>query len=156
MYVQCVEMRTYSTYIHYRSLCLPSGTVIHSIGWGCHSPNPQKVSRFKGNFVFDLRAVLQERNLAWNEACLPVCLSVCLSVLFRATVWHRQSKLRTNIRTMEIRNFCDALFGNVRKRLLITSWLSVRPHGKSLLSLVGFSSYLVVSVSTESTELKLV
>ena len=55
----------YSTYIyiyiHSTGLC---GTVTHNIGWGCHSPNPREVHPIKGNFVFDLRDVVQERNLA--------------------------------------------------------------------------------------------
>jgi len=48
-----------------------SGIIMHYKEWGCQSPNPRKYDILKGNFVFNLRDVFQERNhsVKWD---LPV------------------------------------------------------------------------------------
>jgi len=49
----------------YRAVC-PLVVVIHYIGWGHQSPNPQENTVLNGNFVFDLHDVFQEHN-PWHK-----------------------------------------------------------------------------------------
>ena len=45
----------------YRAVC-SLVVVVHYIGWGHQSPNPQENTVLNGNFVFDLHCVFQEHN----------------------------------------------------------------------------------------------
>jgi len=59
MYVYCIDMYIHTcvcvcvcihTHTHTQIHMSASGIVIHYIGWGCQSPNPQEIQWFKWEF----------------------------------------------------------------------------------------------------------
>jgi len=75
MYIYCIYSKyEYSTNTVY-TLQIPmpsSGIVVHSLGRGCHFPNPQETDCLNGSFVFDLRDIFPEKYY-WRKT-RPACI----------------------------------------------------------------------------------
>jgi hypothetical protein len=55
-------INVYIQYLHIYLHTHTTGTVIHYIGWGCQSPNPQEIHCFKCKFCVWLCKIIEERN----------------------------------------------------------------------------------------------